>query len=103
MKNFGTAIHPSLQPLQPQVKWDQNSKSGWAKIENCQGVCRVWGPIELKSETIESMMKKPFENRLRVSISKINLSLAGLKQKLPKQSILIFLKKNLFYNFLGIW
>ena len=47
-----------------------------------KGVCRVSGPISLKPEKSRSTMQKTFENRLRVSMSKINLNPTDLNNGL---------------------
>ena len=58
--------------FQEQIE-TQIQKWGDQKLENYEGVCRVFGPVFLEWKKSEStMQKKPFKNWLRVSGSKLN-------------------------------
>ena len=51
------------------------------EMEKCEGAVACLNPFHLNWKNIGVRRKQPFENRLRVSMSKINLSPTDLKTK----------------------
>ena len=66
-------------------------------MESCEGVYRDMRLNELKPAKSSSTIKMPFEDRLRVSMSKLNLILADLKKRSLIEKDLV---ECLFWRFL---